>query len=187
MRPVRRRLAQVVEQITLNHLLPLVLIFLKVGVLTFGGAAGIFPALAHELVKGGWLTREEFLYGLALSQGTPGPAVIGMAIAGIKWAGWVGGVAVLAALILPGLLWMALLMHFQRRFQHLLWTQWFLAGIRPAVPGLLAAMAWKLQPRGIPLGMVLLSVGLTLWLIFRWRMPPVLLLIGAIAIGCLAP
>ena len=186
MRPVRNRLARRVERITLNHLLPLVLIFLKVGGLTFGGAAGIFPALAHDLVKGGWLSQEEFLCGLALSQGTPGPAVIGMAIAGLKWAGWVGGIAVLAALILPGLLWMALLMHFQRRFQHLLWTRWFLAGIRPAVPGLLASMAWKLRPPGIPLGTVLLSVGLTFWLVSRWRIQPALLLIGAVAIGCLA-
>ncbi len=165
----------------------LVAICLKAATFTVGGAAGLFPVLAHELVhQGGWLTQEEFLYGLALSEATPGPAVIGMAIAGVKQAGLWGGLLVTLALVLPGLCWMELVLQARQRFRNLPSLERFLAGVRPAVPGLLVWLAYRLIPAGSLAGFSILLTGLTLWLILRWRIEPALLIVSALLAGWLA-
>lgn len=165
----------------MDNILGLVATCLKVGALTPGGMAGLIPVLAHELVKrGGWLSREEFLYGLALCEGTPGPAVMGMAIAGIKWAGFLGGLLVALALVVPGLLWLAVLLQFSQRASKI---RQVVAGVQPAVPGLLMWLAWRLMPAGtLSVGTALIA-GLTCWLVLRWRVASAWLLLGAVVIG----
>ena len=67
--------------------------FLKLGAMSYGGAAimGIMQAEIQE--KRGWLTKERYLEGLALVQMLPGAPATQLAIyIGHNRAGWRGGV-----------------------------------------------------------------------------------------------
>lgn len=174
------------EVAPLEKLLGLLLAVFKVGALTVGGAAGIFPALAHELVEvNGWLSPEEFLYTLSLGEATPGPAVLGIGLVGMKWAGIGGLLLVNIALVVPGLLWMALVTKMKGVLKKTPWIQWFFAGAQAAVPGLLAALAFRFIPSKIQPEMFLSLSVLTLWLVLRLRVQPAFLILGAIAVGWL--
>jgi len=151
---------------------------LKVGCFTIGGAASILPVLAHEfVVQGRWLTQQEFLYGLVLCQGTPGPVVTGMGIAGVKWGGIPGGLEVMAALMVPGIVWMVVLGRMHWHFREHPWVQRFFSGVRPAIPGLLAGLAVHTALTPTVSIRSVLVMSMALWLILRWRVSSSLLLI----------
>jgi len=124
----------------------LVLYFLKLGTTGFGGPIALAGAMQHDLVEErGWITREEYLRGLALAQLAPGPLAAQLAI----YIGWVrGGVAgatlVGLAFVLPsfvivlGLSWLYL------RFHGLRWMQAAFYGVGAAVIAIIARSAVKL-------------------------------------------
>lgn len=83
----------------------LVAAFLKLGALSYGGAAimGIMQTEIQE--KRGWLTKERYLEGLALVQMLPGAPATQLAIfIGHERAGWRGGILTGICFILPGFL-----------------------------------------------------------------------------------
>ena len=53
--------------------------FLKVGCFDFGGAYGAIPLIREAVVSLGWLTNEELLDLLAVSESTPGPIMVNTA------------------------------------------------------------------------------------------------------------
>ncbi len=168
----------------MSEFMQLLLVCAKVGTLTIGGAASLLPVLRHELVSvHGFLTPEEFMQGMALGEVTPGPAVVGLAIAGIKYAKLPGGALVLVALVLPGLLWMGGVTAAARRLRVIPAVGWFLSGIRLAVPALLIALAWDLAAAwSAP---AFLVAGGTLWLTATGRVHPSLLILAAVGVGVL--
>ena len=70
--------------------LQLFLSFLKIGLFGFGGGLAIFSLIQHEIEAHGWMTQEEFVDILAVSQVTPGPI-------GINCATYTGYTAVIHA------------------------------------------------------------------------------------------
>lgn len=79
--------------------LALIYVFLKVGLLGFGGGMAIISLIQGEVLSRGWLTQTEFVDIVAISQVTPGP--VGMNCA--TYVGYaVGGVwgALLASVVI---------------------------------------------------------------------------------------
>ena len=118
--------------------------FLKVGALNYGGASvGIIQTEAQE--KRGWVSRAQFLEGLALVNTLPGPSGIQIAIfLGYARAGWWGGVLAGLGFILPGfclLLVLTLLYHHYGalpRIRHVFY------GLNPVVVGIFAMSVYRL-------------------------------------------
>ena len=83
----------------------LVLYYLRLGLLGFGGPVALVGQMERELVaERKWLTREEMREGIAVCQSLPGPLAIqvGIWISYIRggfWGAWAGG----WAFILPNL------------------------------------------------------------------------------------
>jgi chromate transporter len=73
----------------------LFLAFLKVGMLSFGGAFSLLPVIENEVVKNHhWLTQDEFLKVLGIVEFVPGAISIKFATyTGYKTAGMLGAVA----------------------------------------------------------------------------------------------
>lgn len=76
--------------------------FLKVGALNYGGAAvGLIQTEVQH--KRGWVSKAQFLEGLALVNTLQGPSGIQIGIfVGYARAGWWGGVLAGLGFILPG-------------------------------------------------------------------------------------
>jgi len=165
-------------------------IFFKVGLVFFGGGFVLIPVLNHQLVNDlGWLTPQQFMDGVAISQLTPGPVAVLATFAGYLQAGVLGALVATAALFTPAMVLMLLLSTFYERLRTKRFAQDFLAGVEPAVIGLIVAAAIILAPGSISLARPL-SIGLGLLALvlltrFQWH-PAFVLLIGAVA-GIAAP
>lgn len=98
----------------------LFLSFLKVGMLSFGGAYSLLPVIENEVVKNHqWLTQDEFLQVLGIVEFVPGAISIKFATyTGYKTAGILGAVAAnLGNMIFPAGLMIIVyftLSHFQK-------------------------------------------------------------------------
>lgn len=74
-------------------LIKLILIFLKLGFLSFGGGWAIVGILKNELISAGFLTSNEFVEMVSIAQMTPGPIALNLATyIGYKYFGFWGGV-----------------------------------------------------------------------------------------------
>ncbi|MDC0835036.1 chromate efflux transporter [Geitlerinema sp. CS-897] len=122
--------------------LPLVWFFVKVGSLIFGGGLVIIPLIEFEVVdRLQWLTREEFINGVAIGQLSPGPVVLTAAFVGYKVSGFLGALAASVGVFFPSFAFIMLAMPFWLRLRENPWIQAFLKGVTPAVLGAIAAAA----------------------------------------------
>ncbi|HEY5866807.1 MAG TPA: chromate efflux transporter [Candidatus Tectomicrobia bacterium] len=159
--------------------------FLKVGALNYGGAAvGIIQTEVQE--KRGWVSRAQFLEGLALVNTLPGPSGIQIAIfLGYARAGWWGGVLAGLGFILPGfclLLALTLLYHHYGalpRIRHVFY------GLNPVVVGIFAMSMYRLGQAAVRAWThVLLTVASALAIgLTPLGLVPTLLLAGAAGVA----
>lgn len=120
--------------------------FLKIGMFTIGGGYAMIPLMEEELVdRRKWLTREEFLNQLALSQSMPGVLAVNMAAGlGYRLRGWRGALSAIVGNIAVPIVMILLLAVFFRHFRDNPWVGRFFLGVRPAVVALIAAPVFRL-------------------------------------------
>ncbi len=120
--------------------------FLWLGTVGFGGPIALAGHMQQDLVdERGWITREEYLEGLALAQLAPGPLAAQLAIyLGYIRAGVLGATAVGVAFVLPSFLMVLALSAAYVRYGGLPWMQGMFYGIGAAVIGIIARSAFKL-------------------------------------------
>lgn len=155
--------------------------FVKVGVIFFGGGFVLVPILHRHLVESlGWLTPREFLDGVAISNLTPGPIAVLATFAGFRMHGIAGALVATVALFTPALALMTVLSHGYTRFRDSQRVRDALAGIAPAVVGLVAGAVVPLAPGALhgAAGVVLAAAALVLLIRQRWH-PAFVLVIGA--------
>ena len=120
--------------------------FLYLGTFGFGGPIALAGYMQRDLVeKRGWITKKDYVDGLALAQLAPGPLAAQLAI----YLGWVkgrvfGATAVAAAFILPSFLMVLALSALYVRFGGLPWMQSVFYGVGAAVIAIIARSALKL-------------------------------------------
>jgi chromate transporter len=102
--------------------------------------------MQQDLVdRHGWISREDYVEGLALAQLAPGPLAAQLAIyLGYVRAGILGATAVGLAFVLPSFLMVLALSAAYVRFGGLAWMQGMFYGIGAAVMGIIARSAFKL-------------------------------------------
>src|SRR6059036_4126232 len=140
---IDRRAAEELVPCTLTELL---LYFLRLGTVGFGGPIALVGYMQRDLVeKRRWISRQDYVEGLALAQLAPGPLAAQLAI----YLGWVrGGVTgatlVGVAFILPSFFMVLGLSILYLRFGGLPWMQGAFYGIGAAVIAIIARSAVKL-------------------------------------------
>ena len=84
-------------------LLQIVLTFMKIGSLAFGGGYAAIPLIQEQVVEvNGWMTNAEFMNVLAMDELTPGPIAINCAtFVGVRMAGVAGGICATLGTIIP--------------------------------------------------------------------------------------
>jgi chromate transporter len=140
-------------------------IFLKIGMVSFGGGYAMIPILQWDVVNSlHWLTLNQFLDGILLGFITPGPIIILSTFVGYKVYGLLGAAVATVAIFLPPIL---LIIFLTPYYQQVKETGW----MRPAIQGILAALVGMLA-------LVTLQMG---WMALRGL--PDLLLTAATAVA----
>jgi chromate transporter len=85
------------------------LTFLKVGALLYGGGYVLFAFLDAELVSTGLLTRQELIDAVAVGQFTPGPVLSTATFIGYQLNGFWGAIAATIGIFLPSFIFVAIL------------------------------------------------------------------------------
>lgn len=76
--------------------------FFRLSFLCLGGGIGAIPEMQRQVVGiQGWLTARQFVDGYALSQVTPGPAMLVTVFIGYRVSGLPGALVAMAAMFLP--------------------------------------------------------------------------------------
>lgn len=124
----------------------LVLYFLKLGAIGFGGPAALVGYMRRDLVDRTWRVDEDtFNLALALAQVMPGPLAAQAAIAiGYFEAGVIGATLVGAAFIVPSFLMVLALSAAYVAFGGLPWMQALFYGIGAVVIAIIAVAAYRL-------------------------------------------
>lgn len=120
--------------------------FSKIGAFTIGGGYAMVPLLEKEIVdKGKWLTKEEFVDIMAVSQASPGLFAINMAShIGNKLYGVKGGALCSIAAAWPSIVVILMVAMFFNAFKDNIYIEKMFRGIRPAVVALIASPCFSL-------------------------------------------
>ena len=129
--------------------LQLFISFFKIGLFGFGGGLAILSLIQMEVEAHGWMTQQEFVDIVAVSQVTPGPFGINCATyVGYTTAGIWGSVLATTAIVLPSLIIMLAICKayfwLSRRFQGNPYYEQTLRMLRFTVIGLIASAALML-------------------------------------------
>ena len=120
--------------------------FLYLGTFGFGGPIALAGYMQRDLVeKHRWISKEDYVDGLALAQLAPGPLAAQLAMyLGYIRAGILGATWVSLAFILPSFLMVLGISWLYVRFGGLAWMQALFYGIGAAVIGIIVKAAYKL-------------------------------------------
>ena len=114
------------------------LIFLKIGVVAFGGGYAMIPILQWDMVDHlGWLTLRQFLDGILLGFVTPGPIIITATFIGYWIKGLLGALVATVSIFLPPILLIVFLTPFYQRVKEGQWVRQVIQGILAALVGML--------------------------------------------------
>ena len=122
--------------------LELFIAFFEIGLFTFGGGYAMISIIREKALAFGWLTEEELLNMIAVSESTPGPIAVNMAtFVGSSQAGILGSLSATLGVVLPSFIIILLISAVMRNFLKYKGVSAFLKGVRPAVVGLIIATA----------------------------------------------
>ncbi len=167
-----------------DALVDLFLVCLRTGGLLFGGGYVMIPLLQGPVVDHfAWLTRQQFLDGVALGQTTPGPIVITATFIGYGAGGLAGAAVATLGIFLPAFVFAILASRFITSFGEAPHVRAALKGIGAAVVGTILAATVRLADSAfvdvwaVAVGVIALAV------LLRWRAHSAVLIAGAALAG----
>lgn len=164
-------------------------VFARIGLLSFGG--GMSGWVYREVVQTrAWLSEEEFLSALAISQILPGTNISNLAVCvGQKLRGITGAAAALIGLLIGPFFAVIGLANVYDTVKTMPWVQSVLDGVTAAALGMLILICYRSarhSARGLPsivaFAVTFLAIG-----IFRMPMIPVVIGVGVVSIATAWP
>ncbi len=171
--------------------------FFQIGLFSIGGGYAAMPLIQHQVVDlHGWLTMQEFVDIVTISQMTPGPIAINSAtFVGTRIAGLPGAIIATIGCIFPSCIIVLTLAWVYYRYRTLSVVQGVLGGLRPAVVAMIASAgvsilvtalwngaAASLNPADLDWIAALLFVA-ALFVLRRWKPNPIWVMVGTGVVG----
>ncbi|MFN7412420.1 MAG: chromate efflux transporter [Dolichospermum sp.] len=156
------------NNLSFNRLTQVAKLFLKLGIIGFGGPVAHIAMIEDEVVKRRqWLTQEHFLDLLGVTNLIPGPNSTEMAIhIGYIYAGWLGLIVAGVCFIFPAVLITGLFAYLYVNYGTLPQVLPLLYGIKPVVLAIIVNAIWGLGKKAIKtrkLLVIAIAVGLITW------------------------
>ncbi|WP_342573877.1 chromate transporter [Paenibacillus sp. FSL M8-0142] len=168
----------------------LFIVFLKVGLVSFGGGYAVLTLIQREAEGRGWTDLGEFQEVVAMAGMAPGSIATNAAtLIGYSEAGVLGAIVATVGIILPSLILVILISAFFLKLYNNDWIKSSFYGLRPIVTGLIiyAAIHFGLGGRGeaVPswsmIGMLLICAG-SIVMVTKYRVHPfAVILLSAVA------
>lgn len=173
--------------IKMKILINLFLSFFKIGIFAFGGGYAMIPLIEREIVvKNNWITPSEFIDIIGISQMTPGPIAINSAtFVGYKVGGVMGSVFATSGVVAFSFILVSLATHYVIKFKNSKILRNALAGMRPALVGLIIsafislARQSYLDIKSVGIGIIVLLLSL------KTRLHPILVIVFSGVLGIL--
>jgi len=155
------------------------------------GFGGVLAVAQHELVeRKRWLSRQQFVEMLSLSQVLPGPNVVNLALMlGDRFFGWRGALSALAGMLLVPLVIVLVLTAAYAELSGIEVVAGALRGMGAVAAGLVIATAFKLMGTlrtnrlGLPLAAAFSIATFVMIALLRWPLVGVLGGLGSLAVG----
>jgi chromate transporter len=154
--------------------------FLRLGAAGFGGPIALAGFMQRDLVEDRrWISRQDYLDGLALAQLAPGPLAAQLAMyLGYVRAGVLGATVVSVCFILPSFLMVWAISVAYVRFGGLAWMQALFYGVGAAVIGIIVRSAHKLTRLTLASDALLWTIATVMALTTAWTEREIVWLFG---------
>lgn len=168
-------------------LLPLFLLFLKIGSVLFGSGYVLLAFLQADLVdRLGWLTQQQLLDAVAVGQVTPGPLFTTATFIGYLLGGAAGATVATVAIFLPAFIFVALSGALVPRIRRSPRAGRFLDGVNVASLALMAIVGARLATVALHDGLTIALAALAAVLLLRYRVNSAWLVLGGAVVGWVA-
>jgi len=160
-------------------------VWLKVGLLSFGGPAGQIATMHRILVEEKrWIGEERFLHALNYCMLLPGPEAQQLA----TYIGWLlhrtkGGIVAGGLFVLPGFLVMLGLSALYAGYRHLTVVDALFFGVKAAVLAVVVEALLRIAKRALRNGFAYALAGASFLALFLFKVPFPLIVLGAAIIG----
>jgi len=119
-------------------------VFFKIGLFSIGGGLATIPFLQELIDTYGWITSQELLDIIAISESTPGPIGINAATyVGYKTSGIMGGIIATLGIVAPSIIIISLIAIYFGKVNEKPLVQNGFYTLRPAVIGLIGAAGFE--------------------------------------------
>ena len=133
-----------------SRLFQIAWLFLKTGLLSFGGAyASLVFVQRGAVAQYHWLSDGQLLDGVALSVATPGPFMLFTTFVGYIASGVTGALLATFFVFLPSFIFVIVGVHYVEKVRENRKIQAFLAGVSAAVVGVIAVVSLDLIPQAL--------------------------------------
>lgn len=164
----------------MTDLLTLIWTFVHLSFLCVGGGLSAIPEMQRQVITiHGWVTAREFVDGYALSQITPGPAMLVSTFIGYRVSGVLGALVATAAMFLPTSILTWVVADRWERWRDRPWAAAVERALPPLAIGLMVAGVYTVGRSAVTdLPTALLAVGALIVLARRW-LPTVVVVLAA--------
>ena len=181
----------------LKKLLKLFLVYMKIGLFTFGGGYAMIALIEDEIVsKRGWITKEELADIVVIAESTPGPIAINCSTyVGYKIGGIIGSAVATTAVVIPSFAIIFIISLFIEQFLSYDLVKYAFFGINCAVGLIIVRTGIKMMKsfKKTPLSVscfVISAVGLMIVNFFALNFSPVFFVLAGVIVGvvsCILP
>ncbi len=182
-------MAEIPEKCPKPSLWEIFLEFLLIGAVSFGGGIVAYQKILLTEKKM-WLSDDEFMASLAISQTMPGLNAVNIAVlAGDRLRGVLGSFAAAFGLLIPGCAFVLVagILYLRNTDQPL--ANLLLAGVAAAATGLLSAVTYRLGKKQLthPRALLIVIASFYMMSFLSFSLPTVLLIMAPIAIFMYRP
>lgn len=164
----------------------LFLTFLKIGSVLYGSGYVLISFIQTEFVdRLQWLTAQQVIDMVAIGEITPGPVFTTATAVGYLLGGIPGGMVATAGIFIPSFLLIGFIFPLYERIRKWEWTRHVLKGLNAASLAIMASVAFRLGAESVTDWAFVLFAAAALFLLLRYKVNNVYLLLAGALLGFL--